>query len=151
MRDLIIQGFCFMFIYSVGKLATWTRDMIAIVIVLSLVNIAILFRLRVSMDRTWYIAGVVTVSQPFPGSLCGLFHLVRMQLRQRRKAKHSFIRNIQRAVYYVLACRVVLHIREQANTDSFPSEQITESLHFAQTVHRETDHAVIGVSEGVRA
>ncbi len=61
-----------------------------------------------------------------------------------------FLSSIERVTYSILACRVVLHIREQGEREKqllFPSELMTGPLRFAQATQR-TGPVATGISEG---
>lgn len=61
----------------------------------------------------------------------------------------DFLTSIERVTYSILACRVVLHIREQGEKEKqllLPSEQMTGPLRFAQATQK-TGPIVTDISE----
>ncbi len=61
-----------------------------------------------------------------------------------------FLASVERVTYSILACRVVLHIREQGEKEKqllFPSELITGPMRFVQATQR-TGPVVTSISGG---
>lgn len=61
----------------------------------------------------------------------------------------NILPSMERVTYSILACRVVLHIREQGEKERellLPSEQMTGPLRFAQTTQR-TGPIMTSISE----